>query len=212
MEGATAGDPTSSVKWTRKSTRALSRLLRVSHTEAWRMLRAAKYRLRFNRKRLTRRSAPDRNQQFTNINRLKASFAHHDLSTHSPYPNTIRCSLQSCPGQSPLADKEGARGQREGSGRATADPDSSRRRDPSSELHHRPDRLSRTVIKLFRSNPLVQSQLCVAPHNGLPLRTRARVAPHRASRRWRRSRRIKPHLVLQPLSSVASRGSVDDLG
>jgi hypothetical protein len=39
------------------------------------MLRAAKYRLRFNRKRLTRRSTPDRNQQFTNINRLKASFA-----------------------------------------------------------------------------------------------------------------------------------------
>ena len=75
MEGATAGDPTSSVKWTRKSTRALSRLLRVSHTKAWRMLRAAKYRLRFNRKRLTRRSSPDRNRQFTNINRLKAAFA-----------------------------------------------------------------------------------------------------------------------------------------
>jgi len=75
MESATAGDPTSSVKWTRKSTRALSRLLRVSHTKAWRMLRAAKYRLRFNRKRLTRRSTPDRNQQFMNINRLRASFA-----------------------------------------------------------------------------------------------------------------------------------------
>lgn len=39
------------------------------------MLRAAKYRLRFNRKRLTRRSTPDRNQQFTNINRLKVAFA-----------------------------------------------------------------------------------------------------------------------------------------
>lgn len=75
MEGATAGDPTSSVKWTRKSTRALSRLLRVSHTKAWRMLRAAKYRLRFNRKRLARRSPPDRNQQFMNINRLRDSFA-----------------------------------------------------------------------------------------------------------------------------------------
>jgi len=65
----------SSVKWTRKSTRALSRLLRVSHTKAWKMLRAAKYRLRFNRKRLTRKSAPERNQQFTTINRLKESFA-----------------------------------------------------------------------------------------------------------------------------------------
>lgn len=75
MDGATAGDPMSAVKWTRKSTRALSRVLRVSHTKAWRMLRRAKYRLRFNRKRLTRRSSPDRNRQFTNINRLKRSFA-----------------------------------------------------------------------------------------------------------------------------------------
>jgi hypothetical protein len=39
------------------------------------MLRRAKYRLRFNRKRLTRRSSPDRNKQFTNINKLKESFA-----------------------------------------------------------------------------------------------------------------------------------------
>jgi hypothetical protein len=75
MEGSTAGDPMSSVKWIRKSTRALSRVLRVSHTKVWRMLRAAKYRLRFNRKRLTRKSAPERNQQFTKINQLKESFA-----------------------------------------------------------------------------------------------------------------------------------------
>ena len=75
MEGATAGDPTSAVKWTRKSTRTVSRVLRISHTKAWKMLRRAKYRLRFNRKRLTRRSSPDRNQQFTNINKLKDSFA-----------------------------------------------------------------------------------------------------------------------------------------
>ena len=75
MEGATAGDPMSAVKWTRKSTRAISRVLRISHTKAWKMLRAAKYRLRVNRKRLTRRSSPDRNRQFTNINQLKESFA-----------------------------------------------------------------------------------------------------------------------------------------
>jgi Rhodopirellula transposase DDE domain len=36
------------------------------------MLRASKYRLRFNRKRPTRKSAPERNQQFTKINHLKA--------------------------------------------------------------------------------------------------------------------------------------------
>ena len=65
----------SSVKWTRKSIRAVSRAIRVSHTKAWKMLRAGKYRLRFNRKRLTRKSSPDRNRQFSEINRLKNSFA-----------------------------------------------------------------------------------------------------------------------------------------
>jgi len=64
----------SSVKWTRKSTRAVARALHVSHTKAWKMLRAEKYRLRFNRKRLARKSSPDRSQQFTNINRLRESF------------------------------------------------------------------------------------------------------------------------------------------
>jgi hypothetical protein len=39
------------------------------------MLRAEKYRLRFNRKRLTRSSSPDRDRQFTEIERLKKSFA-----------------------------------------------------------------------------------------------------------------------------------------
>src|SRR3990172_5435131 len=75
LDGATAGDPMSSVKWTRKSTRSVSRALRVSHTKARRMLRVQKYRLRFNRKRLTRKSSPDRELQFTEINRLKKAFA-----------------------------------------------------------------------------------------------------------------------------------------
>jgi hypothetical protein len=65
----------SQVKWTRKSTRNVSRALGVSQTKTWRLLRAQKYRLRFNRKRLTRKSSPDRNQQFRKINRLKESFA-----------------------------------------------------------------------------------------------------------------------------------------
>lgn len=39
------------------------------------MLRAQNYRLRFNRKRLAGKASPDRNQQFTEINRLKESFA-----------------------------------------------------------------------------------------------------------------------------------------
>src|SRR6266545_2524309 len=75
MEGATAGDPTSSVKWTRKSTRMVSRALGISHTKAWRLLRAHKYRLRYNRKRLTRRASKDRDRQFQEINRLQKSFA-----------------------------------------------------------------------------------------------------------------------------------------
>ena len=65
----------SAVKWTRKSTRGLSRILKVSHTKAWRMLRSNQYRLRFNRKRLTRKTSPDRDEQFIKIKRLKSSFA-----------------------------------------------------------------------------------------------------------------------------------------
>jgi hypothetical protein len=65
----------SSVKWVRKSTRAVSRAIRVSHTKVWRMLRKGKYRLRFNRKRLAQKSCPDRNRQFLEINRLKKFFA-----------------------------------------------------------------------------------------------------------------------------------------
>jgi len=75
MADATAGDPMSSVKWTRRSARSVGRSLKVSSTKAYRMLRASKYRLRFNRKRLTRKSADHRDQQFRIINRLKASFA-----------------------------------------------------------------------------------------------------------------------------------------
>jgi hypothetical protein len=75
LDGTTAGDPMSSVKWTRKSTRSVSRALRISHTKAWKMLRAEKYRLRYNRKRLARKTSSDRNLQFQGINRLKESFA-----------------------------------------------------------------------------------------------------------------------------------------
>jgi hypothetical protein len=75
MEDATAGDPMSSVKWSRKSARSVGRTLKVSSTKAYRMLRAGKYRLRFNRKRLTKKSHAHRDQQFRIINRLKASFA-----------------------------------------------------------------------------------------------------------------------------------------
>jgi hypothetical protein len=63
------------VKWTRKSTRIIGRALGVSHTKAWKMLRAHKYRLRYNRKRLARKTSADRERQFRTIERLKKSFA-----------------------------------------------------------------------------------------------------------------------------------------
>ena len=65
----------SAVKWTRKSIRWVSRALQISHTKAWKMLRAAKYRLRYNRKRLARKSSADRDRQFRVIKQLKESFA-----------------------------------------------------------------------------------------------------------------------------------------
>ena len=65
----------SAVKWTRKSTRCISRTLHVSHTKAWNMLRAHKYRLRVNRKNLSRKVCPVRDKQFRMINRLTKSFA-----------------------------------------------------------------------------------------------------------------------------------------
>jgi hypothetical protein len=74
MDEATAGDPMSSVKWSRKSARTVSCALRVSPSKAWRLLRSQKYRLRSNRKRLARKSSPDREQQFQEINRLRQSY------------------------------------------------------------------------------------------------------------------------------------------
>jgi DDE family transposase len=64
----------SSVKWSRKSTRTVAVALAVSPAKAGRMMRAADFRLRVNRKRLTRRSSPDRDEQFENIDALREDF------------------------------------------------------------------------------------------------------------------------------------------
>lgn len=74
LEGETSGDPMSSVKWSRKSTRAVGRAIGVSHTKARHLMRSQNYRLRCNRKRLARRTSPDRNRQFANIKRLQRTF------------------------------------------------------------------------------------------------------------------------------------------
>lgn len=60
----------SSLRWTHRSSRRLGRALKVSHTTTWRMLRAQKFGLRSNRKRLSSKTSPHRDLQFRNIERL----------------------------------------------------------------------------------------------------------------------------------------------
>jgi hypothetical protein len=72
MEGQTGGDPMSGLKWTRKSTRNLSRELkreghRASSTTVRRLLREQGYSLRVNVKRLSGENHPHRNRQFEAI-------------------------------------------------------------------------------------------------------------------------------------------------
>ncbi len=74
LEWATAGDLMSSKKWSRKSTRTVAKALGVSHTKARALMRANDFRLRVNRKRLTGRASPEREQQFTKIGTLIAQF------------------------------------------------------------------------------------------------------------------------------------------
>lgn len=68
MQDATAGDPITGLKWTRKTLRALQRALRrqgfkVSIATIGRLLQQRGYALRVNRKRLTREQHPERDRQ-----------------------------------------------------------------------------------------------------------------------------------------------------
>lgn len=79
MEGSTAGDPMSTVKWCRRSTRRVSRAVTqrhapISHSSVGRKLKCAGYSLRANRKRLATRQSPDRNEQFDQIRSVKRRF------------------------------------------------------------------------------------------------------------------------------------------
>jgi len=79
MEEASAGDPMSHVKWSRKSARRISEALKrrktpASHSSVVRKLKRAGYSLRANRKRLSLRQSPDRDQQFRHIDRMKRRF------------------------------------------------------------------------------------------------------------------------------------------
>jgi hypothetical protein len=75
----TAGDPMSEQKWQRSSLRHLADELAqagygVSHTTIGRLLKAMKYSLKANVKRLSGASHPDREQQFAYIARQKTAF------------------------------------------------------------------------------------------------------------------------------------------
>jgi hypothetical protein len=75
----TAGDPVSGTKWTRKTTRRLSRALKrrripVGRTTVRRLLRKHRYALRVNRKRLTKERNPNRDRQMRYIARTRRAF------------------------------------------------------------------------------------------------------------------------------------------
>ena len=76
MKDATAGDPITGLKWTKKTLRKLSRQLkrqriRVSYGTLRRLLKKRGYSLHVNRKRLTKQQAPERDQQMRYVVRCR---------------------------------------------------------------------------------------------------------------------------------------------
>ena len=79
LQDATAGDPITGLKWTRKTSRKLARQLRrtgfqVGHSTVPRLARALDYTLRSNRKRLSRKQNPRRDRQMRYIARQRRKF------------------------------------------------------------------------------------------------------------------------------------------
>jgi hypothetical protein len=79
LKDATAGDPITGIKWTRKTLRALERELcrkgfEVSYKTIRRLLMKMDYAIRVNRKRLTKEEDPDRDRQMCYLTRLKRAF------------------------------------------------------------------------------------------------------------------------------------------
>jgi len=79
MAEHTAGDPMSPRKWTRRTTGQIARELRrlricVSRRTVGRLLHELQYSLRGNRKQLGADSGPDRNRQFTYLDRQRRRF------------------------------------------------------------------------------------------------------------------------------------------
>jgi hypothetical protein len=79
LKDATAGDPMTGLKWTRKTLRRLSeglrkKGLRVGYTSVRRLLKEQHYALRVNRKRLTKDHTPCRDRQMRYIVRIRRAF------------------------------------------------------------------------------------------------------------------------------------------
>jgi len=79
LADATAGDPITGTRWTRKTVRRLSRELarkriRIGRTTVRRLLSQRGYVLRVNRKRLTKQRDPDRDRQMRHIARTCRAF------------------------------------------------------------------------------------------------------------------------------------------
>jgi hypothetical protein len=83
LRDATAGDPMGGLRWTHKTTRNLAAALRqrgvqVGHVTVARLLRAERYSLRSNRKRLGGKKNEDRDRQFRLLGRRRRRFQRQD--------------------------------------------------------------------------------------------------------------------------------------
>jgi hypothetical protein len=79
LKDATAGDPMTGLKWTRKTPAKFSRDLKwkrfkAGRTTVRRLMRERKYALRVNRKRLTKQQDPNRDRQMRYISRVRRAF------------------------------------------------------------------------------------------------------------------------------------------
>ena len=84
LQDATAGDPITGLKWTRKTSRNLARGLRkkgfkVSYNTVSRLARHLEYTLRSNKKRLSRKQDAGRDSQMHYLVRLRNRYVRHNL-------------------------------------------------------------------------------------------------------------------------------------
>jgi hypothetical protein len=84
LQDATAGNPISGLKWTRKTTRKLAEELKrkgyqVEHSTIPRLVRKLRYTLRSNQKRLSRKQDQRRDEQMRHLTRMRKRFLKRNL-------------------------------------------------------------------------------------------------------------------------------------